>query len=413
METEKAMYRMVVRQLLSDGYTDAARAVSESTMAIASPAGGEANKLRSIVLAATSPEGDGAGETDPFTIPPSSLHLGSCTDAPVLRYLAQHPRPVRALQFSQDGKYLASGSVDGSIQVNVVARMLAQSTKEEWGNKGSSKVAQARVFDENPLSVECLQFSPCSPVLLSGCKDGSVRLFNYTRPKATKSVTTFADEYAVRAMAIHPLGKHLVTGVEHPVLRLWDMEMRRVYRAPDHVSDSLSTSAGVVNDVAFSPDGRTYASATADGKLKIWDPNQPRWLVTPINHCHSGAEVTSVQYSRSGKLILTAGRDGCTRVFDMRTFNCLSMSGKTRQTMHKTMARFTSQEECIAAVLSEKDRVVLMERGQDVVKLPHSTGVQVRSLAASPTAPHVATGDDGHKVRLWAPSDDDEMVIDG
>jgi WD40 repeat protein len=69
----------------------------------------------------------------------------------------------------------------------------------------------------------------------------------------------------VLSVAFSRDGKTLVSGSADGTVRLWDMATRQ------QIGDPLTTDAGMVHSVAFSPDGKTLVSGSADGTARLWD----------------------------------------------------------------------------------------------------------------------------------------------
>eukprot|EP01060_Flectonema_neradi_P008743 TRINITY_DN16250_c0_g1_i1.p1 TRINITY_DN16250_c0_g1~~TRINITY_DN16250_c0_g1_i1.p1 ORF type:complete len:419 (+),score=60.62 TRINITY_DN16250_c0_g1_i1:97-1353(+) len=401
-DSKGMLYKLMVKQLLYDGYQDAAFAVSQGTMTSVPITNVDGDKLSKLVQSATYSEQveeqvGAAGSIDDWNTVYSYFRP---SEKLVTRHIAQQSREIRSIRFSPDGKYVISGDAGGSCNLYLASKMMSSNGEVKF----ASTSAIARVF-KSPQSVEDAQFHPTQPVIHVGCRDGGIRTFHYARPRLRMATNTLQDEYAIRALSIHPMGQHLISGTEHPVVRIWDIENEKVFRGPDDLCDIINPNAGMVNCVDFSPDLRTFASGSSDGTVKVWDPSAANWVVTPITHCHSGAEVTSVQYSKTGFQLLTAGKDSMVRLFDTRTFKCLFTFGRAKQVQSKILARFTAHEECIAFIGHHGDRLTLIDRNTlDTIDFPHTTSCQIRAMMPSPTSPFIATGDDGRKVRLWAPN---------
>jgi WD40 repeat protein len=119
---------------------------------------------------------------------------------------------------------------------------------------------------------------------------------------------TAPDELAappwVTAVAYHPLGKQLASGEGQPgkanAIKLWDL-------ATGKVLHTLGGHANQVTALAYSPDGKWLASASADGTVKLWDAAAGRHLATLRGH---KKYVSGVAFRPDGKVLASGGGDG-------------------------------------------------------------------------------------------------------
>ena len=69
--------------------------------------------------------------------------------------------------------------------------------------------------------------------------------------------------------------------------------------------------------MAFSPDGKTVATASFDSSARIWDAATGRPVGTPLTHRHA---VLTLAFSPDGKTILTGDIDNVGRRWSTTTF---------------------------------------------------------------------------------------------
>lgn len=100
-------------------------------------------------------------------------------------YVTAHKAPCRSGAITSDGELVATGSVDTSIKILSVERMLAKSSDIETAEPQGHPVIRT-LYDHNE-EVTCLQFHPKEQILISGSKDFTVRLFDYSRTSVKKA----------------------------------------------------------------------------------------------------------------------------------------------------------------------------------------------------------------------------------
>lgn len=97
---------------------------------------------------------------------------------------------------------------------------------------------------------------------------------------------------------------------------LRDFEWYYLWRKYHGEESRLRGHTGSVTAVAFSPDERCLASASADRTVKIWDLNTGKALLTFEGHTD---RVTSIAFSPDGKLLVSGATDKSLIVWDAAT----------------------------------------------------------------------------------------------
>jgi WD40 repeat protein len=92
-------------------------------------------------------------------------------------------------------------------------------------------------------------------------------------------------------------------------VRLWDVAMHRAIGTP------FTGHTGVVNAVAFSPDGMALATASSDKTVRLWDVATHRAIGTPFTG-HTDF-VNAVAFSPDGRTLATASNDKTVRLWDV------------------------------------------------------------------------------------------------
>ena len=95
--------------------------------------------------------------------------------------------------------------------------------------------------------------------------------------------------------------------------------LRRALQATEWTA-LIRPSGAEVKDVEFSPDGRSVATASADGTVAVWRGAHRRLSL------HAPGVINTVQFSPDGRELLTASDDGTARTWD-------SATGRPRQVL--------------------------------------------------------------------------------
>jgi WD40 repeat protein len=202
-------------------------------------------------------------------------------------------RNLQVLALSPDGKRLATGEGNGTVQI--------------WDISSERRTGRALRYstDRPRLAITALAFSADGKLLACGSADRTVHLWDVDTMQA--HCPPLWHDGAVDALAFSPDRKRLATVSRDLSIRFWDTSTGQ------HLPQTIRPRA-VVQGMAFSPDGKLLATASADGTARLWDIETGLLCGRPFTH---DAFATAVAFSPDGDQLATASFDKTARIWPL------------------------------------------------------------------------------------------------
>ncbi|NJR62420.1 MAG: hypothetical protein HC769_28610 [Cyanobacteria bacterium CRU_2_1] len=274
------------------------------------------------------------------------------------------------VQFSPDGKFLATGDVDSELRL--------------WLANGKNLLT----CKGHTGWIWSIAFSPDGNSLASASEDQTIKLWDLRTGQFYQTLQ--GHTRPVWSVKFSPDGQMLASSSEDQTLKLWDVYTGSCLR-------TLEGHTAWVRSIAFSADGKFLASGSDDRTLKLWDVQTGDCLKTLQGHTQ---QIWSVAFSGGSQpLLASSSSDHTIKLWEIDTGDCLkTLQGHTNWV--RTIA-FSPDHQTLASG-SEDQTIKLwnVQTGQCWQTLRGHKN-WVRSMAFSPDGKMLASGSGDHTVKLW------------
>jgi WD40 repeat protein/transcriptional regulator with XRE-family HTH domain len=230
----------------------------------------------------------------------TTMILWDVASGQIIRRFAGHTSAVTSVAFNPDGKTVLSGSLDRTLVV--------------WDVATGRPI---RHLSGHTDAVNAVAFSPDGKTALSGA--GTVNGFFRTAPEQSVILWDVATGQVIRrfeghtgpvlTVAFSPNGKTALSGSADTTLILWGLASGAEIRRLDGHTDA-------VNAVAYSPDGKTALSSAADTTLLLWDVASGQLI---RRFTAQASIVNAAAFSPDGRTALSGAVDGTLTLWDVGT----------------------------------------------------------------------------------------------
>ncbi|HYK83815.1 MAG TPA: serine/threonine-protein kinase [Ktedonobacteraceae bacterium] len=209
------------------------------------------NHLDRIRALSWSPDGryivSGGGsiyESSNVKEPDFTLYIWNTTTGKCALIYKGHSMDVRAIQWSPNGKYIASGGNENVVQV--------------WEATTGKRLY---TYAKHANSIRTLAWSSDSRRVVSGSLDNTVQIWDALTGNNVLSYR--GHGYSIEAIAWSPDGRQIASGGWDRTVQIWDATTgETIYTYKGH--------ADSVQALSWSPDSKRIASGSRDKTVQVW-----------------------------------------------------------------------------------------------------------------------------------------------
>lgn len=199
-----------------------------------------------------------------------------------------HVKGIFSILSLTDGRIVMAGG-DGTVSIWTAA-----------ATESGGLIALQRKIPLCDEKVRGLALNADGTLLAVACGDGAIRILDTT--DLNEHFTLDAHERGANCVAWHPTKPVLVSGGKDGHIRIWrtDDDFNPLHAFPAHHD--------TIYDLAFSPDGKQCATASRDKTAKVWDAATFSPL-RRLDRAHGGHGYSVNDLLWQGSTLLTASDD--------------------------------------------------------------------------------------------------------
>ena len=287
---------------------------------------------------------------------------------PILTF-SGHTGAVNSVAFSPDGKWVLTGSSDGTAKL--------------WDAKSGALIGTSRV---HTAAVNSVAFSPDGKRIITGSSDNTAKMLDAETGMEIRTFRSHTDR--VTCVVFSPDGSKILSGSFDSRAKLWDAETGEQIRTFDH-------GQGYVHSIAFSPDGR-YLLTAGGLHVSLFDVESSLTIRTFSGHA---ASVYSVAFSPGRGQILTGSEDGKAKLWDVKSG--VEMRTLTGHSAPVNSVAFSPEGNRVLTGSSDGTAKLWDAKSGALIGTSRVHAAAVNSVAFSPDGKCMLTGSNDETAKLW------------
>ncbi|KAF7269278.1 hypothetical protein GWI33_017733 [Rhynchophorus ferrugineus] len=172
-----------------------------------------------------------------------------------------------------------------------------------------------KTFEVCDLPVRAAKFVPRKNWIVSGSDDMQIRVFNYNTLERVHKFDAHSDY--VRCIVIHPTQPYILSSSDDMLIKLWNWEKswtcQQVFEGHSHY----------IMQIAINPkDNNTFASASLDRTIKVWQLGSPTANFTLEGH-EKGVNCVDYYHGGDKPYLISGADDRLVKIWDYQNKTCV------------------------------------------------------------------------------------------
>ncbi len=307
------------------------------------------------------------------------VHVFDTQSGQKQRSLQGHSSALASVAVASGGRTLATGDRTGTVRL--------------WPAEAGY---QYRTLSPEGTAAKTVAYSSDGNNLAIGIANGSVQLWNSQTEEMIRSLSGHTG--TVRGLAFSSDGSRLISGASDRTARVWDVESGECIQI-------LNGHTAPVEAVTFAPGGEKAATAgfDRDRTIRIWSIESGKELRTLKGHSRFCYEI--VYTGQDGRLLASASNDGTVGFWDPEEGTLLNSLGINGAPVNGIAS--SPDGKLVAAAVGDNslsgnnDLVAVIDvASQSVLQRLQGHAASVRRVAFSPTGDRLVSADFG-SLRIW------------
>jgi WD40 repeat protein/serine/threonine protein kinase len=291
-----------------------------------------------------------------------------------LMTMSGHSREARALAYSPDGRWIASGSGSWFVEAN-------DGEVKLWDARTGKEL---RTLARQIGTVFTVDFSPDSRLLASAGRAGKIVLWNPETHERIRELR--GNRSAILHVAFSPDGRKIVSAGAD--VRIWDVESGNCLH-------TLKKHQSTIWSAAWSPDGRRVVSTDWKGEAHLWDAEKGEHMRLLVD----AVDLRVSAFSPDGALLTVGSWDGSLLTWRLKQLDAPPHIRNPNMGQLYGLA-YSPDARRLACGARDGTKIIDVASGAELLSVAGHNGVAV-SLAYSPDGARIATGGMDGTVKVW------------